>query len=207
MPTLPQSKFWQRRDNPGVEHTLVDTRAGLYARGTQVAVDPIPYTCTYELQTDDKWVTRRFEVATEGPGWARHLRLELAADRWRATTTEQGNLDAVLSAAGHAAGALPGTEDPDLLYGAFDVDLTGSPLTNTLPIRRLNLLSAQKGVAHRISVAWVIVPTLEVVQADQIYTPVSDGVVRFANETFSADIVVDDDGFVADYPTLAKLIR
>jgi len=207
MPTLPSSKFWQRRDTAGTEHTLIDTRRGLYARGTQLAVDPIAYTCAYELQTDSDWVTTHFDVSAEGAGWARTLRLELAAGRWRATTSEQGNLDAVLAAAGHARAGLPGTEDPDLLYGAFDVDLTGSPLTNTLPIRRLNLLTAEPGVAHRISVAWVLAPSLEVVQADQIYTRLPEGVIRFANETFSADLVVDDDGFVAVYPTLATLVR
>jgi uncharacterized protein len=207
MPTLPVSKFWQRRDTSGAEHTLVDARTGLYARGTVLAVDPVAYTCRYELQTDPGWVTSRFDVSTEGAGWARTLRLELAAGRWRATTSEQGNLDAVLTARGHPSAGLPGTEDPDLLYGAFDVDLTGSPLTNTLPIRRLNLVKAETGVAHRISVAWVLLPSLEVVQADQIYTPLGEGLVRFATETFSADLVLDDDGFVADYPGLAKLIR
>lgn len=207
MPPLPSTKFWQRRDTAGAEHTLVDTRSGLYARGTQLAVDPIAYTCTYELQTNADWVTAHFDVSAEGAGWARTLRLELAAGRWRATTSEQGNLDAVLAAAGHARAGLPGTEDPDLLYGAFDVDLTGSPLTNTLPIRRLNLLHADRGVAHRINVVWVLAPSLEVVQADQIYTPLGEGMIRFANETFSADLIVDDDGFVADYPTLAKLVR
>jgi len=207
MPTLPASRFWERRDTTGTEHALIDARTGLYARGTAVAVDPIAYTCRYELQTDPAWTTSRFEVSSEGAGWARTLRLELAAGRWRATTSEQGNLDAALAGAGHARAGLPGTEDPDLLYGAFDVDLTGSPLTNTLPIRRLNLLKAQTGVAHRLSVAWVILPSLEVVQADQIYTSIGDGLVRYATETFSADLVVDDDGFVADYPGLAKRIR
>ena len=196
--------FWERVDTTGCEHVLVDTRHGLYARGTALAVDPIAYTCRYELQTDQSWVTTRFEVSAEGTGWARTVRLELAAGRWRVTTTEQGNLDAVLTAAGHPAAELPGTEDPDLLYGAFDVDLSGSPLTNTLPIRRLDLLKAEPGVAHRLSVAWVALPSLEVVQADQIYTPLDEGRIRFANETFSADLVVDDDGFVRDYPELAK---
>jgi hypothetical protein len=65
------------------------------------------------------------------------------------------------------------------------------------------LLGAEAGVAHRISVAWVLLPSLEVVQADQIYTSLGDGRVRFASETFSADLVVDDDGFVRDYPGLA----
>jgi len=203
MSTLPGSLFWERRDTAGSEHVLVDARSGLYARGTALAVDPVPYTCRYELQTDPSWGTSRFEVSAEGAGWARSVRLELAAGRWRATTSEQGNLDAALTAAGHARAGLPGTEDPDLLYGAFDVDLGGSPLTNTLPIRRLGLLKAEAGVAHRVSVAWVLLPSLEVVQADQIYTPLSDGRVRFASETFSTDLVIDDDGFVRDYPGLA----
>ena len=204
MPTLPLSLFWERQDTTGGEHVLVNARSGLYCRGTAIAVDPIAYTCRYELQTDPSGTTSRFDVSTEGAGWARTVRLELAAGRWRVTTSEQGNLDAALTAAGHAGAGLPGTEDPDLLYGAFDVDLTGSPMTNALPIRRLNLLKAELGVAHRISVAWVIVPSLEVVQADQIYTHLSEGMVRFANETFSADLVVDDDGFVRDYPGLAR---
>jgi hypothetical protein len=204
MSTLPSSLFWQRLGTAGVEHTLADHRSGLLARGTAVAVDPIAYTCRYELRTDESWATARLDVSSEGAGWMRTLRLELAAGRWRATTAEQGDLDGALAAAGHAGAGLPGTEDPDLLFGAFDVDLTGSPLTNTLPIRRLGLLKAEPGVAHRLSVAWVLVPSLEVVQADQIYTALGDGRVRFASETFSADLDVDDDGFVIHYPGLAR---
>jgi hypothetical protein len=207
MPPTPDSLFWERRDTAGAEHVLVDPRNGLYARGTAVAVDPVPYTCRYELRTDSGWATAHVDVTAEGAGWVRSVRLELAAGRWRATTAEQGNLDAVLSAAGHAGAGLPGTEDPDLLYGAFDVDLGGSPLTNTLPIRRLGLLKADPGVAHRISAAWVLLPSLEVVQADQIYTALGDHRVRFATETFSADLTVDDDGFVIDYPGLARRVR
>ena len=206
MPTLPSSLFWERRDTTGVEHALVDARTGLYARGTAVAVDPIAYTCRYELRTDPSWVTARVDVAAEGAGWVRTVRLELAAGRWRVTASEQGDLDAALTAAGHAGAGLPGTEDPDLLYGAYDVDLAGSPLTNTLPIRRLGLAKAETGVAHRLSVVWVLLPSLEVIQADQIYTPVGEGRVRYASETFSADLTCDDDGFVVDYPGLARRV-
>jgi hypothetical protein len=206
MRPLPTSVFLMRKDTPGSEHALVDTSAGLYARGTALAIDPIPYTCHYELQTEPSWATAHFDVSAEGAGWSRSVRLELAAGRWRATTAERGNLDAVLSAAGHAGAALPGIEDPDLLYGAFDVDLGGSPLTNTLPIRRLDLLKAEAGMAHRLSVAWVLLPSLEVVQADQIYTPLADGRVRYASETFSTDLAVDDNGFVIDYPGLAERV-
>lgn len=207
MSPLPQSLFWERRGSTGVEHVLVDAHNGLYARGTALAVNPIAYTCRYELRTDAEWHTAHLDVTAEGAGWVRSIRLELAAGRWRATTAEQGNLDAVLSAAGHANAGLPGIEDPDRLYGAFDVDLAASPLTNTLPIRRLGLLKAETGVSHRISAAWVLLPSLEVVQADQIYTSLGDNRVRYASETFSADLTVDDEGFVVDYPGLAHLVR
>lgn len=206
MSTLPLSLFWQRKDTTGTEHALVDARHGLYARGHQLAVDPIAYTCRYEVQTDPTWATARLDVSAEGAGWVRSVRLELAAGRWRVTATEQGDLDAALTAAGHARAGLPGMEDPDLLYGAFDVDLSGSPLTNSLPIRRLDLARAENGVAHRLSVAWVLLPSLEVVQADQIYTAIGDGKVRYASETFSADLTIDDDGFVLDYPGLAERV-
>jgi hypothetical protein len=204
MAVLPGSLFWARRDTSGAEHTLVDVHAGLHARGTALAVDPLPYSARYELRTGPDWVSTALEVSTEGAGWSRTLRLESEAGRWRASTAERGDLDAALTAAGHAGAGLPGTEDPDLLFGALDVDLTGSPLTNTLPIRRLGLLKAEPGVAHRVSVAWVLMPSLEVVQADQIYTSLGDRRVRFATETFSADLVVDDEGFVVEYPGLAQ---
>ena len=206
MPLLPESLLWERRDTTGVEHALVDARSGLYARGTAIAVDPVAYTCRYELRTEPGWTSAHLDVTAEGAGWVRSVRLELAADRWRVITAEQGDLDAVLSAAGHAGAGLPGIEDPDLLYGAFDVDLGGSPLTNTLPIRRLGLLKAERGVSHRISAAWVLLPSLEVVQADQIYTPLGDNRIRYASETFSADLTVDDEGFVLDYPGLARRV-
>jgi hypothetical protein len=203
---MPVSLFWERKDTTGVEHALVDARHGLYARGHQLAVDPIAYTCRYEVQTDPTWAAARLDVSAEGAGWVRSVRLELATSRWRVTATEQGDLDAALTAAGHARAGLPGMEDSDQLYGAYDVDLGGSPLTNTLPIRRLDLAHAEIGAAHRLSVAWVLLPSLEVIQADQIYTPLGGGQVRYASETFSADLTVDDDGFVIDYPGLAKRI-
>ncbi len=204
---LPTALFWERRDAPGAEHALLEARTGLYAHGTTLAATPLPFACHYELQTDPGWMTTRLDVRAEGAGWARSVRLELAADRWRVTASEQGDLDAALVASGHARAGLPGIEDPDRLFGAFDVDLGGSPLTNSLPIRRLGLLKAEVGVAHRLSVAWVLVPSLEVVQADQIYTPLGDNRVRYASETFSADLTCDADGFVLDYPGLATRVR
>ena len=99
---MPIALFWRRLDTPGAEHTLFSDRAGLRARGTLVVATPVPHTCRYELVTDDGWTTTRCDVAVDGAGFARAVRLERAAGRWRVTATEQGNLDAALLAVGAA---------------------------------------------------------------------------------------------------------
>jgi hypothetical protein len=93
---------------------------------------------------------------------------------------------------------LPGIEDPDLLTDALDVDLSGSPLTNTLPLRRLGM------VESTITVAWVLLPSLAVVPAKQSYRPLGPGRVRYSSGSFAAELEVDDDGFVVRYPGLAQ---
>ena len=132
------------------------------------------------------------------------MRLQRATGRWRATTGEQGDLDAALVAAGQRRVGIPGIEDASQLERALDVDLGGSPLTNTLPVRRLDLLRAEPGTRHRVNVAWVLLPTLQVVAAQQFYTAAGPGKVQYASGNFSAELTVDDDGFVVTYPGLAK---
>lgn len=199
--------FWDRRDVAGAESVLLDDDgAGLFGRGTVLGAVPVPFVVGYEVRTDSEGIGARLDVRAEGAGWARTVRLELAAGRWRVTGSEQGDLDAALVAAGHARVGRPGCADPDQLYSAFDADLAGSPFFTGLPIRRLGLPGAELGVSHRISVALVLVPSLEVVQGDQIFTPLDGGRVRFASETFSADLAYDDRGFVIDFPASARRI-
>jgi hypothetical protein len=203
MATLPKSLFWRRLDTVGVDHALVSDRRGLHARGVAVAADPVPHTCRYEVFTDDAWATAHMEVVTEGGGWLRTVRLERAAGRWRVTTAEQGSLDAALFAAGRADRSLPGTEAPERLADALDVDLGAAPLLNTVPVRRLGLRDAAPGTSHTLSVAWVLVPSLEVLPAEQVYTALGGGKVRYSSGNFTADLDLDADGYVTHYPGLA----
>lgn len=204
MSTLPKALLWQRTDTTGTDMALLDDRRGLYARGVATAIDPIPYVCRYELVTDETWATAHLDVSVEGAGWVRTLRLERAAGRWRATTGEQGNLDRVLGNAGHAPVGLPGTEEPARLHDAIDIDLAGAPLPNTLPIRRLGLLGAPPGTTHNLTMAWVLVPSLEVLPSDQTYKVVDQGTIRFDLDGFGADLTVDTEGYVLRYPGLAE---
>jgi uncharacterized protein len=203
MATLPKSLFWRRIDTVGVDHALVSDRRGLHARGVALAAEPVPHTCRYEVFTDDAWATAHIEVVTEGGGWLRTVRLERAAGRWRVTTAEQGDLDAAMSAAGHAGRSLPGTEMPERLAEALDVDLGSAPLLNTLPVRRLGLRDAAPGTSHTLSVAWVLVPSLEVLPAEQTYTALGAGKIRYSSGDFTADLDFGADGYVNHYPGLA----
>lgn len=204
MPTMPKSLFWARVDTDGADHVLLDDRVGLAARGTATVATPVPYTCRYEVVTDESWASVRLEVTCEGAGWLRTLRLERAAGRWRASAGEQGDLDATLTAAGQPGTGLPGTEDPDRLQAALDVDLGGAPLFNTLPIRRLGLTQAPPGTSRTVRVAWVLVPGLVVVPAEQVYTALDGRTVQFASEGFTADLTLDQLGYVVHYPGLAR---
>jgi uncharacterized protein len=203
MAVLPKALLWRRLDAPGTEHVLVDDAAGLHARGTMTAGTPVPFVCRYELYTDDAWVTARFEATVEGAGFRRVVRLERAASRWRVTASEQGDLSATLAAAGHPRAGLPGAEDSDRLRSALDVDLGYSPLTNTLPVRRLAL---SPGTSQSVDVAWVLLPGLEVVPSTQTYTALGPDRIRFTSGSFTAEIALDADGYVVHYPGLAERV-
>ena len=85
------------------------------------------------------------------------------------------------------------------LDGCYDIDLTCTPFTNTLPIRRLPLL---EGHTAELPVVTIDVETLEVRAVVQRYTRLSSHSWRYENtETgFTVDLEVDQHGIVVDYP-------
>jgi len=91
------------------------------------------------------------------------------------------------------------------LDGALDCDLSFSPLTNAMPILRDRL--HEGGEAREIDVAWVSVPDLAVHRDHQIYEPLGDRRVRFESPGFAFERVIEltHDGFVRDYPDIARL--
>ncbi len=64
--------------------------------------------------------------------------------------------------------------------------------------------TAPAGTEHTLTVAWVLVPSLEVVAARQTYTALGPGRVRYASGTFTAELEIDADGYVMHYPGLAR---
>jgi hypothetical protein len=77
------------------------------------------------------------------------------------------------------------------------------PATNTLPIRRLD---PPLGAGADIKVAYILAPELSLRAGPQRYTRIGDGLWRFngLDINFTADISVDPEGFVINYPGLFR---
>jgi uncharacterized protein len=88
--------------------------------------------------------------------------------------------------------------------GADFFDLAHSPLFNSLPVLRDGL--HREGEPHDYVMRWVDVPSLEVSRSEQRYEPLGDGIVRFRSGSFTADLAFDADGFVMEYPGLARRV-
>jgi hypothetical protein len=186
---------WNRIEAFGAELALVGEGPGLQASGWALGAAPVAYSCRYKLETDERWQTTSLEVQTEGDGWSRSLRLARrpGGGEWKVRATESGRL----------AAPPPGAEYPETFESAVDVDLGHSPLTNTLPIRRLDILKQPPGTEFQITAAWVEVPSLAVIASVQRYTPLENGRVVYRSGEYRVEITVDPQGYVLHYPGLA----
>ena len=89
-------------------------------------------------------------------------------------------------------------DDLEALHGLIDVDLGFSPVTNTLPIRRLD---PAIGEAVAVTAAWVRFPELTIEPLPQRYIRLAERRYRYesAGGAFVAEIEVDDLGLVTAY--------
>lgn len=87
------------------------------------------------------------------------------------------------------------------LRGCIDIDLSASPLSNSLPVWRTNLLA---DTPQRFRMAWVDLASLTVRPDQQIYTRRDATHIHYqaADGSFERTIEFDADGLVLDYPGL-----
>lgn len=137
-----------------------------------------PAAIEYSIRCDGAWRTREVRIADTLTGRAVHL----LADGAGAWTTDRG-------------------DELTELAGAVDPDIAATPMTNTLPIRRL---APAVGESVEILTAYVAVPDLTVSPGPQRYTRLGERLYRFEalDRGFVCDIAVDRHGFVEDYPGL-----
>ncbi len=81
----------------------------------------------------------------------------------------------------------------------MDVDISVTPSTNTLPIRRLALAV---GEGRDVTAAWVRLPQLIVEPLPQRYVRIADRQYRYESRggAFTAALDIDELGLVTQYP-------
>ncbi len=86
-----------------------------------------------------------------------------------------------------------------------DIDLSVTPSTNTIPIRRLRLRIGERA---DVTAAWVRFPELTVSPLAQRYTRLGENLYRYENPAsgFAAELETDDLGLVVRYPGLWERI-
>nr|VDG62857.1 Uncharacterized protein conserved in bacteria [Streptococcus thermophilus] len=196
---MTQTYSWEHWDDPNIKNVaeVAFTDDGLTATGTQHGNG---YHATWTLDAAEEWITRLVTVEVQGDGWARTLKLTRNDDgKWSSDTTLTGEQPADLPS--------PGIADGVELNDALDCDLGLCPMTNTMPIRRLNLLTESVPDTQLI-MAWIDMPSLQIVASDQYYGSIDQDTVHYRSGTRGVDVEleVDHDGVVIAYPDMARRI-
>lgn len=181
--------MWAPAEGVGLEYlTLAYRSEDISAEGVVIGpADETPFRVRYKIRCDGAWKTREVILELlEEPG----ARLEFLADGQGHWKTRKG--DPVPS-----------------LNGCLDVDISATPFTNTLVIRRTSL---KPGDSLELYVAYVSVPAMQFDAKLQRYTclEVNDLGGRYGFEDLSSkfrtDIQCDSDGLVTDYSGLFRSV-
>ena len=186
-PGASRVRVWRRTDGATLEHCrlLLDDEEGPRIEGAVVGVvDGRPLRAEYTVACTPDWRTRLAEVVLAHGDEVRELSLATdGAGRWWRD----------------------GAELPQLA-GCLDVDVSMTPSTNLLPIRRLAL---DVGAARDVPAAWIRVPSLAVELLPQRYARLAARRWRYESRggSFVAELDVDDVGLVTRYGEIWEAVE
>lgn len=181
---------WTRTDVPqglGLGTVLPEPDGHRLEAGETVVEGAERFFTRFTVRTDLAWTTREVRAEVLSASGPRSVTLRAQDGHWT---------DA------------DGRPLPELV-GCLDADVAATPLTNTLPIRRLGL---RPGEHRDIAVAWIDIPCLRVRRVRQRYTrhPAEDGLERYTyRDPLHGEyrLSVDGDGVVVDYERFARRLR
>jgi hypothetical protein len=173
--------LWRRVDQAGHEAArLIESVAGPIVEGTAVFTEQ-GQACRldYRVTCDLAWRT----VSAHINGWIgeRAIAVGITAD-------------------GRRRWLLDGAECADV-QGCDDVDLSFSPATNLLPIRRLQLKVGERAA---VRAAWLRAPACKLEPLDQVYERTGNFTYRYESGAgaFVATLELNAAGFVTSYSDL-----
>ena len=167
--------LWEASDGGSEVCVLERVGRGWRLRGTVLTHEAMqPVELRYAVTVDSAWATTGVEVLVAFAGGEAHEVAELG-ELWS------------------------GAERPPEYSECVDVDLSFTPATNTLPIRRLGL---DVGDEAEIHVAWLVWPELSVRRVLQRYARLAKDRYRYMQDDFEGELTVDQDGLVLEYEGL-----
>jgi hypothetical protein len=173
--------LWRRLDRPGHESArLSESASGIVLEGTAVFGESgQPCRLDYRVVCDRGWRTQSALVV----GWLDRMRIDL---------------DIAVDEAG--SWTLNRRPCPDV-HGCHDLDLSFSPATNLLAIRRVGLAA---GAHAAVRAAWLRFPDPALEPLDQTYERIGDSRYRYESGagTFTAVLDTNATGFVTRYEGL-----
>lgn len=178
--------FWEFTENKGFEHLrVIRQKDFILFDGIIIRQDEDrTFRVFYQLLCDTSWKFRKLELSVDS-GTIKNL--NLSVDKSGLWYDDKGQWYQQLD-------------------GCIEPDLSFTPLTNTLPINRLNI---QEGETIKIKTAYISLPELKVSPVTQSYQCLSkkdnESIYLYKNidSGFEAEICVDKDSFVTSYPGLS----
>lgn len=196
MAELMRTVLWRELEQPGTHWCELAQEGGGWQIDGMVltAEEGVPIQARYRINLDQRWATRSAEITVlRGSGDERRLHVHVDAEqRWQIEREPVAEIGVV-------------SEDTAALDGIFDIDLSLSPATNTLPIRRL---APAIGEAVDVTAVWIGFPELAVELLPQRYTRLDERLYRYESNDgdFVAEIAVDELGLVVSYEGLWQRI-
>lgn len=181
-----KSIVWHRLETNGAGHEFARVFAEnskRFLEGAAIFVDE-KRLCKldYKIECDENWETLNATVS--GFAGDEKIEIEIAADSNKIWTMNGEEIFAV--------------------QNCIDVDLNFSPVTNLLPVRRLNLKIGEKAM---VRAAWLKFPTFKLELLEQIYERIGENKYAYesAGGTFRVEIETDDFGLATRYGDLWKI--
>lgn len=173
--------LWTGRAYYSLENCLVNTKED----GTEItsvivgSYENALYRVEYQIKTNPDWETVSFEIKCQHDN-------KITSYNFQSDGTGNWNNNGVPVAN---------------FKGCIDIDISLSPFTNTLPIKRLRLPLRKP---EQIKVLYIDLLKKNIKAVQQKYTRLSDTTYQFENvpNDFDAVITIDELGLVVDYPEL-----
>lgn len=170
---------WQATQWPATEFlTLQNNEHNRVANGIiNGYLEGQAFSIHYEIEITLDWKVSSFHIQLQGP---RPAELRLTSDLNGHWFDKDGN---------HV----------DAFDDCIDIDISLTPFTNTLPVRRLDF---QKGDKKTLKMLYIKLPEFELQKVEQHYTKLDNRLYLYENADsgFHAELPLDEYGIVKDYP-------